>query len=87
MQTDKILSVFDPWYAHRVDSGHNLYRWYAVWLTQDLFGDWECWTAWGRIGRTSRQSKLRARGSREYTESVAASLCQRKSRRGYRRID
>ena len=36
MQTDKTLSVFDPWYAHRVDSDHNLYRWYAVWLNQDL---------------------------------------------------
>ena len=87
MQTDKNLSAFNLWYARRIDSDHNLYRWYAVWVTQNMFGDWECWTAWGRIGRTSRRSKIRAHGSLEYTQSVAASVCQRKSRRGYRRID
>ncbi|MCL5115725.1 MAG: WGR domain-containing protein [Firmicutes bacterium] len=79
---DEETAVFS-WYAQRIDGRRNMYRWYSVWLTQNLFGEWECWTAWGRLNRLGQRSMLRAHGSHHHVHAVAHTLQQQKLRRGY----
>lgn len=74
------------WSAHRIDGTQNLRRWDIIWTTKDLFGDWECWTAWGRIGRRPKRQVLRAYGCQAEVEAAAERLKHRKVRRGYRDV-
>ncbi len=60
----------------------NCYRYYAISIEENLFGDHSLVVRWGRIGRLGRE-RIAASGERCQISLAAAKLTQEKRRRGY----
>jgi len=73
-------------YLERVDPSKNSYRFYALQVTQTLFGSWALIRQWGRIGHQGG-TKLESWFDREHEARDAAMKIQKtKERRGYRSV-
>lgn len=64
------------------DPSRNMQRYYAVEISQTLFGEWMIATTWGRIGRPG-QMKLRTSATRSEADALASMKLKQKKRRGY----
>lgn len=66
----------------RIDPVRNMYRWYAVAVSCDLFGAFTVERAWGRVGARGR-SKLDGYPTILAAKEAARRLYDVKRRRGY----
>jgi predicted DNA-binding WGR domain protein len=69
-------------YLEHRDPEHNKYRFYAVHVTQTLFGDWAVIREWGRIGSPGT---VREKWFDDEASAIAEAdtLAKQKVRRGY----
>ena len=74
------------WRGERINPTWNCFRWYQVWVQQDLFGDWAVWTAWGRIGAAAARQRLRPATNRSDAQFQAQAIVRRKTKRGYQTV-
>ena len=61
-------------------------RFYALGISQTLFGDWCLIREWGRIGSAGGQTKVDYLGSKQAAEAAMKRLKTAKNRRGYATI-
>lgn len=69
----------------KIDPELRQMRFYAMSITQSLFGEWCLIREWGRIGSTGGQQLVDYSGSREEVEAALHRLYKIKCRRGYSR--
>lgn len=70
-------------YAERRDPSHNMARFYALEVTEDLFGQVWLERRWGRIGARG-QTKLEQLSAAADALARVETLARGKTRRGYR---
>lgn len=72
-------------YLERHDSDKNLHRFYQMYVTPGIFGDWSLVREWGRIGSPGTVKKD---WFDTEDEALAAGdkLCAAKQKRGYKTI-
>ena len=78
-----MTSTLPLYYAERLDPAHNMARFYALEVTEDLFGEIWLERRWGRIGSRG-QSKLEPLGTTADAAARTNALAASKNRRGYR---
>lgn len=69
-------------HLERVDPERNCFRYYGIFVEENLFGDRSLVIRWGRIGRIARE-RIAASGSAEQMLARAVKLQVTKCRRGY----
>lgn len=78
-----MTSATPLFYAERLDAARNMARFYALEVTQDLFGQIWLERRWGRIG-TRGQTKWEPLGTTADAAARVHTLTHLKTRRGYR---
>lgn len=68
---------------YKIDSAKNLYRFYSLYIQQDLFGNYCLIRAWGRIG-ISRQQKIIAFTTLEAAEKEMQKQQRIRTKKGYK---
>jgi predicted DNA-binding WGR domain protein len=69
-------------HLERRDAARNMDRFYRVWITPTLFGEWAVVSQWGRIGTHGRAREDWVPSLPE-AQAVQARRVARKRRRGY----
>lgn len=78
-----MADFISPYYAERIDATCNMARFYAIEISQDLFGHRWIERRWGRIG-TRGQTKVELLQPADDIPSRIESLVRQKTKRGYR---
>jgi len=68
---------------HRPDK--NRFRFYALDISQDLFGTWIVFRRWGRIGQSERRISV-SFDTENAAEAHVLGICRAKQKRGYARL-
>ncbi len=70
-------------YLEKRDADKNMQRFYAMYVTKTIFGDWALVREWGRIGSpgTVRESWF---DTQDEAKEAELKLLQTKQKRGYR---
>lgn len=69
-------------HLEKIRPEENCYRYYAISVEKNLFGDRSLIIRWGRIGRLGRE-RIAMSGPEELLAMMAAALAAGKCRRGY----
>ena len=72
-------------YMTRHDPDKNMHRFYQMWVTPGIFGDWSLIREWGRIGSPSTVWKIWYRTEADAIQ-FAEKLCAAKRKKGYQPI-
>jgi predicted DNA-binding WGR domain protein len=67
----------------RHDPARNMMRFYALLVTQGLFGEWGLMRVWGRVGKKG-QTRTQWFGTKEEAETALRKFEKSKRKRGYR---
>ena len=70
-------------YLQRHDPDKNMHRFYQMWVTPGVFGDWSLVREWGRVGSpgTVRKTWFATEAEAHLAEQK---LCATKRKKGYR---
>lgn len=73
-------------YLELRDKSNDMQRFYHIFVTPGLFGDWSLVREWGRVGSpgTVRKDWF---GTEEDAVIAAEKLCKEKQRKGYRSVE
>lgn len=72
-------------YLERHDTAKNLHRFYQMFVTPGIFGDWSLVREWGRVGSpgTVRKDWF---DSEDEAVNAEISLCNTKQKKGYQSV-
>ena len=69
-------------YFQRHDAHQNLHRFYQLWVTPGLFGDWSLVREWGRVGSPGTVRKIWFETESD-AEKAGLSILNAKVKKGY----